>query len=640
MNEIWTLDRKCIPRIVSLCLRFKRTRSLLLWFIASALVTIGPVRYAVAQEIPLSDLSAFQDPPENWEIVGEVVVDPRVKRSYTVLSGSGILVGAASSSVGAAELKTKSTFGDHVLEFDVLLSHGAAAEVLLQGCYGFRVADSWGAHKLGHLDNGALVAPAVEGVAALGYGPNTNAARAPGVWQHVRVVFDAPRFDVQGSKTREARILLVEQNEVLVQENQYLPAPSKGATCANETTEGPLVLRVSRGQVAIRNIKTIKYSGRLVGLEKLTYKLYVDTFLDDDFVYFGGDGGDRVLLPDVSVLEPTQAGEVERIDTRMVRGLGNNFALAFEGRIRVPVSGTYRFEAAANSIGSVEIDGDELTRWDVLHGKGSTAGDVSLREGDYPIRLLYVNFGQPRAGLFVEGPGIRRQPLHMDSAVPEWTSPEPILLTPADGPLIQRSFIYFEGEKLLTCMNVGSPDGVHYTMNLATGGLVQAWRGAFGDVTPMWHNRGDHQVLQPLGSLLSFSADQQVVLGDEESSGDVYRRSGYNLDEKGRPVFEYSVGSIVVQDHVRPGDENPILKRFLQFRNRDEAVRTVWYRVAAAPVIEQIAADLYGIGDKTYFVAFGDGVKPVIKQNGERQELLVSLQVGSKPQELTYSLIW
>lgn len=606
---------------------------------------------STAQTVSLDDLGAFANPSNAWKTAGEVQVHPLHEGSFEVADGSGLLVGAAPQAGESSDIVTKMVHGDLALEFEVLLSHDAAATVWLQGRYGLRLSDSWRKNRLNGFDNGALVAPHAKGVATVGYGPWMNAARAPGVWQRVRIEFEAPYFNAEGEKTRDARIESVEQNGGVIQQNQLLPAPGQEAPFRDEVAEGPLTFRVERGHIAIRNIHYTKYTDQQVGLEDLTYNLYMESFLDDEFIYWGGAEGNRVSLPDLSSHDPTEVGEAELMHTKMVRGRGNDFALVFKGQMHLPDSGDYTFEANPQGVGAFKVDGEELFRWDGLHEKGSYSRTTPLREGTHSFTLTIFNFGQPNVGLYVEGPGIKRHPLHQGGTIPEGELVEPIVLSPANGPRIQRSFMFHRGQKLLTCMNVGYPEGPHYTVNMATGGLVQVWRGPFGSTTSMWHGRGTQQVLRPLGSVLPLSADQQVLLAESlaESSSiqstaelrlEDYQRTGYTLNDQGEPVLEYVVGSVSVRDHISPDRDAPILKRSLRFSNREGSTQAVWYHVASATTIEQVSDNMYDVDDKTYFVEVGEEVETTIIRDGEQQALFIPLQVGSQPQTLTYSLVW
>lgn len=599
-----------------------------------------------AQQVPLEDLNAFQLPSKHWSIGGGIDINPLRKGSFKKGRGKGILIGATPQTNGSADIKTKMTHGDILLEFDVLLSHGASAVVWLQGRYGLRLTDKWNAETIRYSDNGALIPPLGESGGSWGYLPNMNSTRAPGVWQHIKIRFDAPAFDASGSKTNPARIVSVRQNGLVIQENQYLQTPGQGAPFTDEVAEGPLVFRIGKGDIAIRNIRYTKFTGKEVELEELTYRLYLDEFLNDEFVFWGGGDGDVVQVPEFGSYEANESGDLKSIHTLMARGLGNDFALVFEGKVRIPESGTYTFEAIQNGLGSFAVGGKELFRWNSIHGKGSTSSSIELAQGVHRFTLSYINHRQPYTGLYVEGMGVKRQPLHQESAISGENLVRPIVISPKDRPRIQRSFLLYGGKKLLSCINVGNPNGIHYSMDLSTGSLLQAWKGGFGDVTSMWHDRGEDQVLQPLGSVVHFTDKQQVLLSKDQNiqsgkqieNGD-YDLIGYDLTQNGEPVFLYRVGNIEIRDLVVTTTSEKTLTRSLTLNNPVGNNQTVWFKIATAPRIDSVGDRLYSIGDRRYYVEVEEG-EPLIQKDGEEQVLLVAVNVDRQPQELQYSLIW
>jgi hypothetical protein len=88
-----------------------------------------------------------------------------------------------------------------------------------------------------------------------GRAPLFNAFRGPVQWHGLTVRFRAPRFDAQGKKTSNARFERVMIDDVLLQENVDVPAPTGGAFADPlEVASGPLRLQGDHGPVAFRNI--------------------------------------------------------------------------------------------------------------------------------------------------------------------------------------------------------------------------------------------------------------------------------------------------------------------------------------------------------------------------------------------------
>jgi hypothetical protein len=121
--------------------------------------------------------------------------------------------------------------------------------------------------------------------------------------------------------------------------------------------------------------------------------------------------GDWEQIPDFEALSPEMQGPVDRFDLSPSTQK-ESFALRFEGYIRVPEDGLYRFTVASDD-GSRLYIGDELVvDNDGLHGPTEVTGRIILEKGSHPI---HVEFFQRTGGLNFEvtysGPGIEKQPI-------------------------------------------------------------------------------------------------------------------------------------------------------------------------------------------------------------------------------------
>jgi len=70
----------------------------------------------------------------------------------------------------------------------------------------------------------------------------------------MKISFQAPRFDGQGKKIENARILRIELNGVTIHEDVELSGPTRGAMGNDEVTKGPLRIQGDHGPVAFRNV--------------------------------------------------------------------------------------------------------------------------------------------------------------------------------------------------------------------------------------------------------------------------------------------------------------------------------------------------------------------------------------------------
>lgn len=196
--------------------------------------------------LSLQDLSAFNDPSQSWKIVGAVSSDLNKANLIFPSEGNGILLNQPSKKKAGKDLLTKDEFGSIDLELDYMIARKGNSGIYIQGRYEVQLADSWDLTNPTAASNGG-----VYGVQS----PRVNASKAPGLWQKLKISFQAPKFDSNGKKIENARLLQVVLNGVLIQENVELLKPTDGALSNQEVAKAPLRLQGDHGAVAFRNIK-------------------------------------------------------------------------------------------------------------------------------------------------------------------------------------------------------------------------------------------------------------------------------------------------------------------------------------------------------------------------------------------------
>ena len=98
--------------------------------------------------------------------------------------------------------------GDVDLELDYMMASKSNSGVYLQGRYEIQLRDSWEIRTPNVHDNGAVYErwdeKRPDGQKGYeGHAARQNASRAPGLWQHMKISFQAPRFNANGQKDRE-----------------------------------------------------------------------------------------------------------------------------------------------------------------------------------------------------------------------------------------------------------------------------------------------------------------------------------------------------------------------------------------------------------------------------------------------------
>jgi hypothetical protein len=212
--------------------------------------------------LPLQDLSSFHDPGKSWSITGDAAAQLDKPHVLTGGNGTGVLLNMPDKKRPGQDLYTAAEYGDVELELDYMMAPGANSGVYLQGRYEIQLLDSWNTTTPKSSDNGGIyerwddARPAGQ-QGYDGHAPRYNVSRAPGLWQHLKVTFQAPRFDASGNKTSNARMVLIELNGVTIHEDVELMGPTRGANGAEKAT-GPLRLQGDHGAVAFRNISINK----------------------------------------------------------------------------------------------------------------------------------------------------------------------------------------------------------------------------------------------------------------------------------------------------------------------------------------------------------------------------------------------
>ena len=198
-------------------------------------------------------------PVEGWHGVARVEAVPE-KPEFRKNGEGGILINVGDKKDKAPYLLTKSEYGDARVALEFMVPKGSNAGVYLMGRYEVQILDSFGKAKFGSGDLGGIYQrwdPArgkgkegFEGIA-----PKTNAAKAPGEWQTMEIIFRAPRFDDAGKKLTDARFEKVLVNGTLVQENATTTGPTRSSPLEGEAARGPIAIQGDHGPIAIRSFR-------------------------------------------------------------------------------------------------------------------------------------------------------------------------------------------------------------------------------------------------------------------------------------------------------------------------------------------------------------------------------------------------
>jgi hypothetical protein len=205
-------------------------------------------------ELPLE---AWRQPTAAWFEAGDAKPDPKNPKKLVSVEGRGVILNGPNGRT--RNLLSKADFGDVEAHFEFMVPKGSNSGIKFEGLYEIQIFDSHGVARPTGTHCGGVY-PRAELLPKYRYldegvPPRVNAARPFGEWQMLDVVFRAPRFDAQGKKTADARLVKVVLNDQVIHEDVALKTPTGHAWHNKEVATGPLLLQADHGPVAFRNIR-------------------------------------------------------------------------------------------------------------------------------------------------------------------------------------------------------------------------------------------------------------------------------------------------------------------------------------------------------------------------------------------------
>jgi len=576
------------------------------------------------KELSFKSLEHFQDAPSNWKIIG-AVLSGYADTTLNTAKENGILFNDFTNAIKyqpGHHIVSKLQHGDVLLDFDFMIPKGSNSGIYLQSRYEVQINDSWGVRLPTFSDMGGIYERWKNEKGYEGSAPLTNAGFAPGLWQHMEISFQAPRFDANGKKIASAKFNYVRLNGVTIHENIIVSGPTRSPAFENESAYGPLMIQGDHGQIAIKNFKYAPQDELNVSLSDIQYAYFEKSAKTPE---------------EANKTKPTSAGKTNALDGRLASARDKYF-LQFEGKINVPSKDTYTFSMLHTGDGSLEIDGKKVIEpnWTWI-GAEPLTGNIDLDAGTHRFKIWInkdVNWAPPGFSLYVEKPNSKAFALHTPASMPDRT-PAPLVEVKAIGnPEIIRSFMYHNNKKLTHVLSVGDPSKIHYAYDLLQGGMLKIWKGNFLNATDMWYERGEPQTSAPLGASIDLVGNCPVY--DRTATKDSiaeYQYKGYEISAKGHPTFKYQFKKISVEDQIVPNESGRGLIRTLSVTG--EGKDKVWIRIAQGSNITPLGNGIYAVDDQKYFVQVGSSVYPNIETYLDQRVLILPAK-----EKIQYQLIW
>jgi hypothetical protein len=510
--------------------------------------------------------------PANWQLIGGASATPD-QPTLTTKPGNALLLGQPGEPINL--LKTGSDFS---LRFEIMMPANATVQLIL---------------------------PAGQPI-ALNIPEFTRLMKASGLWQTIEINYRA------ATPKQAANLSRLAINGVTVREGQTLIGVSNTASSAQ--------LSATTGVVAVRNVAGRMMNNRNIAQWSgpLSYTIFKgDMWKRDD------------ITPKAEVLK---TGTTDALNYEVAYGRGQRYTILYTGKLNLTEPGECLFALNFGGVTDLRIDGKELIAPTFKDLGNPTSGRTTLSSGLHTAEVLFTRtWPRPGLGLFVSLPDTRPQPLHTMASLPEPDPVGAIAVEPDAAPVLLRSFIQLPGEKTKRThsLSVGTPAGVHFSYDLNQMALLQTWKGNFADMTEMWYERGEPQLLQTLGTTVLLPAQPAMAqLADEQTAWpdslaeNILKYKGLTVDKNNLPVIEYTLAGTSVTDAIRPIANG--LTRTISLAGTPTGALIC--RVAANAQLEDLGKGLYNVGDGQYYIRLDPKLKPRLRTIGGRQELLVAVK--------------
>jgi hypothetical protein len=232
---------------------------------AALIASSLPARSAEAEKdgwIDLMKADAWKRFDPGWIITSAEVVklDPGNERRLKAATVKDGVVWLNGEKGRLPNLVTRESFGDCEVHVEFLIARRSNAGIKFHEVYEIQILDSFGKKDVDGTSMGGVYPRADTkkgGYLDRGIAPKVNAAKPPGEWNTLDVVWRSPRFDANGEKTASARIVKATLNGQVIHEDVEVKTPTGGNWMRKETATaaGSFMLQSDHGPTAWRNVR-------------------------------------------------------------------------------------------------------------------------------------------------------------------------------------------------------------------------------------------------------------------------------------------------------------------------------------------------------------------------------------------------
>ena len=194
---------------------------------------------------------------DKWDVVGDATLDPDNSRRLTGKPGTGILINGKEGNCPSLVTK-RHDYHDVEIHVEFMVAKGSNSGVIFHGNHEIQILDS---HGIGNPNAGHCggIYPRAEAQPTYhhideGSPPRVNAAKPPGQWQTLDIIFQAARFNDAGEKTAHAKFVKVVHNGLVIQEDVEVPYACGPNWDRKQFPHGPIIIQGDYGPIAVRNV--------------------------------------------------------------------------------------------------------------------------------------------------------------------------------------------------------------------------------------------------------------------------------------------------------------------------------------------------------------------------------------------------
>jgi len=226
---------------------------------------------------------------DKWDVAGDAALNPQDYRRLMGQPGTGVLINGKEGKYHSLVSKRRD-YRDVEVHIEFMVAKGSNSGVIFHGNHEIQILDSYGIRDP-HAGHCGGVYPRAESQPTYhhidrGSPPRINAARRPGRWQTMDIIFQAARFDQHGKKTAHARFVKVVHNGVEIQRDVEVPYACGPNWDRKQYPHGPIIIQGDYGPIAVRKLRIKEWKAKELNTLNVPPKGFTAIFNGKDFSAF------------------------------------------------------------------------------------------------------------------------------------------------------------------------------------------------------------------------------------------------------------------------------------------------------------------------------------------------------------------